>query len=359
MKKKKVYLTLQSGDVFQGYRFGADGTVTGELVFSTGMVGYVEDVTDPSNYGQLIVRTFPLVGNYGVARTDAQSDKAWCSALIVREWCDAPSNFRMETTLDAYLKEKGVVGIYGVDTRELTKILREYGVMNAKISDKPALEDIDDIIDYAVRDAVKTVAPTTVEYFGDENAEYTVALWNFGAKKNTVRDLVNRGCRVVSVPAFFTGEEVLALGVDGVILGDGPGDPLEVQNIADEIKKIVGKVPVFGIGLGHQLLAMSFGAQTIKQKYGHRGGNQPVKCLADGQVYISTQNHGYEVDADTLTIGEVSFVNVNDGSCEGIDYADKNAFSVQFEPTTCVIGNLENPLYKKFFTLMKKEKDNA
>ena len=359
MKKKKVYLTLQSGDVFEGYRFGASGTVIGELVFSTGMVGYVEDITDTANYGQLIVRTFPLVGNYGVARTDAQSEKAWASALIVREWCDAPSNFRMETTLDEYLKEKGVVGIYGVDTRQLTKILREYGAMNAKISDKPALEDMDDITEYAVKEAVKTVAPTQIEYYGDDNAKYTVALWNFGAKKNTINDLVKRGCRVISVPAFSKSEEILALGADGIVLSDGPGDPMEVASIAEEIKKVVGKVPVFGVGLGHQLLAMSFGAQTIKQKYGHRGSNQPVKCVADGQVYISTQNHGFEVDTDTLTTGKISFVNVNDGSCEGIDYADYKAFSVQFETASCVIGNLENPLYKKFFTLMTKEKDNA
>jgi carbamoyl-phosphate synthase small subunit len=182
MKKKKVYLTLQSGEVFEGYRFGAEGDVTGELVFSTGMVGYVEDITDPTNYGQVVVRTFPLVGNYGVAYADEQSEKAWASALVVREWCDEPSNFRMETNLNDYLKEKGVVGVYGVDTRELTKMLREYGVMNVKISNKPALEDMDDIAEYAVKNAVsgdvvilagkgqettQQVRGTAVSYVGD------------------------------------------------------------------------------------------------------------------------------------------------------------------------------------------------
>ena len=358
--KKKVYVTLQNGTVFQGYRFGAEGEITGELVFSTGMVGYVETLTDPSNYGQIVVQTFPLIGNYGVNESDAESEKAWVSAYIVRENCDEPSNFRSKGTLDAYLKKQGVIGVYGVDTRELTKILREEGTMNARISDKPLSDEgYDELAAYTVKDAVKTVAPQTKKEYGDKNAEYTVAFWNFGSKKSTIDNLVAQGCRVIDMPAFSTSEEILATGADGVMLGDGAGDPEENAAIVAEVKKTLGKKPVFGVGLGHQLVAVALGAETAKQKYGHRGGNQPVKCLENGKVYISSQNHGYEVMTDTVKEGEISFVNVNDGSCEGIDYDRLNAFTVQFVPESCTPGNDENPLYKKFFTLMKKEKENA
>ncbi len=358
--KKKVYLTLQNGDVFQGYRFGAEGEITGELVFSTSMVGYVETITDPSNYGQIVVQTFPLIGNYGVMRSDAESKKAWVSAYIVREVCEMPSNFRMEETLDAYLKEQGVIGLYGVDTRQLTKILREEGVMNARISDKPlSFEEFEDIADYVIQDAVKNVAPIEREYFESDSAEYTVAFWNFGAKKSTIENLVRRNCKVISIPATTTAEEVLSLDVDGIVISDGPGDPEENWNIVKEIKKVIGKKPLFGTGLGHQLVAMALGAETIKQKYGHRGGNQPVKYVKNGKVYISTQNHGYEVWKDSIKEGTISFVNVNDGSCEGIDYDHLKAFTIQFAPESCTAGTDENPLYEKFFTLMEKEKTNA
>lgn len=359
MKQKKVYVTLENGDVFQGYRFGADGEVTGELVFSTGMVGYVETLTDPSNYGQIVVQTFPLIGNYGVMPADAESEKAWVSAYIVREVCEEPSNFRSEEKLDEYLRQQGVVGVYGVDTRQLTKILREEGVMNAKISDRPALDEYDDIAEYCVKDAVKTVSPKTRKECGEKNSEFTVAFWDFGAKKSSIENFVAQGCRVIDMPAYSTAEEILATGADGIVLGDGAGDPMENACIVAEVKKLLGKKPVFGIGLGHQLAALALGAETGKQKYGHRGGNQPVKCLKDGKVYISTQNHGYEVISETVKEGKISFVNVNDGSCEGIDYDERKAFTVQFAPESCSAGNEENPLYKKFFTLMKKEKEDA
>ncbi len=354
--KKKVYLTLQNGDVFQGYRFGAEGEIAGELVFSTGMVGYVETLTDPTNYGQIVAQTFPLVGNYGVMPSDAESKKAWVSAYIVREACEEPSNFRMEGTLEAYLKQEEIIGVYGVDTRQLTKILREEGSMNARISNKPlTFEELEELADYVVTDAVKAVSPETKEVFGDESARYTVALWNFGAKKSAIESLVTQNCRVISMPASSTAEEILALGADGVMLSEGPGDPDENISIANEVKKIIGKTPVFGVGLGHQLVALALGAEIAKMKYGHRGGNQPVKCLQCGKVYISSQNHGYEVVSETVTQGKVSFVNVNDNSCEGIDYDDLKAFTVQFTPESCNAGNPENPLYKKFFTLMEKE----
>ena len=358
MKKKKVYLTLQNGDCFQGYRFGAEGEAVGELVFTTGMVGYVETLTDPSNLGQIVVQTFPLIGNYGVNPADAESDKAWVSAYVVRELCDEPSNFRMEKTLDEYLKEKGVIGVYGVDTRQLTKILREKGTMNATISNKP-VEGKEVFAAYRVKDAVKTVAPTIKKEYGNQGAKYTVAFWDFGGKKSTVENLVAQGCRVIAMPAYSTAEEILSLGVDGVVLSNGAGNPEENVEIIEEIKKVLGKKPLLGIGLGHQLVALALGGKTKKMKYGHRGGNQPVKCVKCGKVYISTQNHGYVVDKDAISSGELRYINVNDGTCEGIDYDELNAFTVQFAPESCGVGHTENPVYDKFFAMMEKEKENA
>ena len=355
--KKKVYLTLQNGKSFQGYRFGADGEISGELVFSTNMVGYVETLTDPSNYGQIVVQTFPLIGNYGVMQADAESDKAWVKAFIVREVCDTPSNFRCEGTLDSYLKEQGVVGVYGIDTRELTKILREEGTMAAFISNKPLFAACP--ADCEAKDAVNAVAPTSQKIYGEEGAKYTLALWNMGTKKSLIDGFVKQGCRVVSLPATATAQEILEVNADGVVVGDGPGNPMENPTIIEEIKKIMGKTPVFGVGLGHQLVALALGVKTQKLKYGHRGGNQPVKCLKCGKVYISTQNHGYEVVSETVTKGEVRFVNVNDNSCEGIVYEDLRALTVQFAPDSFGVGHVENPLYKKFFTFMKKENKNA
>ena len=354
MEKKKVYLTLQNGKTFQGWRFGATGDVSGELVFSTGMVGYMENLTDPACYGQIVVQTFPLIGNYGAIRADVESKKAWVSAYVVREICDAPSNFRMEDTLETYLKGEGVIGIYGVDTRELTKILREEGSMNARISGKPLTEsELKALAEYKVENALQAVAGTEKGYFAAENAKYTVALWNLGAKNSTIANLNAQGYNVISMPATATAEEILALNVNGVVISDGAGDPNENTAIIEEVKKLLGKIPVFGIGLGHLTVALALGAKVQKQKYGHRGSNQPVKCISCGKVYISAQNHGYEVVKDSLKAGEISFINVNDGSCEGIDYDNLNAFTVQFVPESCSIGHPENPLYKKFAAMME------
>ena len=360
MKKKKVYLTLQNSDVFEGYAFGAEGDVTGELVFSIGMVGYMETLTDPSNYGQIVVQTFPLIGNYGVMKSDAESQKAWVKAYIVREICDIPSNFRSEGALDEYLKEQGVIGLYGVDTRQLTKIIREEGVMSARISSKRLdFEEWEDIADFQIKDAVKAVATNEKGFYQAENAQYTVALWNFGAKNSTRKSLLARGCSVIDMPAFSTAEEILATGAHGVVLSDGPGDPEENTEIIQQVKALLGKKPVFGIGLGHQLVALALGAETMKHKYGHRGGNQPVKCKKSGRVYISAQNHGYEVIPESVKEGEITFVNVNDGACEGISYPAYSAITTQFTPDVCDLGNAENPVYKTFFAMMEKEKENA
>lgn len=358
--KKKLYLTLQNGKTLQGYAFGASGEISGELVFSTGMVGYIETLTDPCNYGKIIVQTFPLVGNYGMINSDVESDKAWVSAYVVREICEQPSNFRTEDTLENYLKEQGVIGIYGVDTRELTKILREEGAMNARISTKPLTEEeIKSLASFKVENAVETVVSNEKGFFESETQAYTVALWNFGAKNSTIANLNAQGYNVISIPASASAEDIMALNVDGIVISDGPGDPAENGNAIQEIKKLLGKKPVLGLGLGHQLIALALGAMTCKHKYGHRGSNQPVKCVKSGNVYISTQNHGYDVVANSITQGEVLFVNVNDNSCEGIVYESLNTITVQFVPEACSIGNPVNPVYSKFVAFMEKEKANA
>ncbi len=349
MKNQKVYLTLQNGKTFQGWRFGADGDIVGELVFSTGMVGYMETLTDPANYGQILVQTFPLIGNYGAIRADVESKRAWVAAYVVREICDEPSNFRMEDTLENYLKEEGVVGIYGVDTRELTKILREEGAMNARISNKPLKEEeIASLKAYKIENALEQTASTEKGYFAAENATKTVALWNLGAKNSTIANLNKEGYNVISMPTNSTAQEILALNANGVVISDGAGNPNENTALINEVAKLMGKTPVMAMGLGHLTVALALGAKVQKQKYGHRGSNQPVKCVKDGKVYISMQNHGYEVVNDSVKVGEISFINVNDGSCEGIDYEELNAFTVQFVPESCGIGHPSNPLYEKF-----------
>lgn len=357
MKNEKVYLTLQNGKQFVGYRFGAEGDVVGELVFTTGMTGYVETLTDPSYYGQIVIQTFPLIGNYGVT-PDNESKKTWVSAYIVREKCDTPSNFRSEGTIDEYLKQYGVVGIYGIDTRELTKIVREAGVMNASITSKP-VKDMTAINEYKIVNAVKTVSATEVEYFGDPNGR-KIAVWDFGAKKNIIRSLTKRGCYCMKVPSTYTAEEILALNPEGLMLCNGPGDPAENTEIIENLRKLAGKLPIFGICLGHQLFALAMGGKTKKMKYGHRGANQPVKCIESGRVYITSQNHGYEVVTESLEgVGKLSFYNANDGTCEGFDYPEINAFTVQFHPEACGGPHDAGYLFDKFMTNITEGKFNA
>lgn len=358
MNNGKVYLTLQNGKEFQGLRFGAEGDTVGELVFTTGMTGYIETLTDPSYFGQIVAQTFPLIGNYGMIPHDAESKKPWVSAYIVREKCDKPSNFRCESTVEDYLKKNNVIGIYGVDTRELTKIVRESGVMNAAITSKP-LKNFDEFKSYRIKDAVKSVTCENVEYFGNPNG-LKVAVWDFGAKENIVRELVKRGCYCIKIPSFYSAEQILNLNPEGLMLTNGPGDPAENVEIIENLKKIVGKLPVFGICLGHQLLALAMGGKTVKMKYGHRGANQPVKELSTGRVYISSQNHGYEVVSSSLqNIGKLSFVNANDGTCEGFDYPELNAFTVQFHPEACGGPQDASFLFDKFITKIEESKRNA
>ena len=359
MKEEKVYLTLQNGRVFEGKRFGARGDIVGELVFTTGMTGYIETLTDPSYYGQIVIQTFPLIGNYGIILSDRESKKPYLSAYIVREYCEEPSNFRCEKKIDDFLKENNVIGVYGVDTRELTKTVREAGVMNAVISSKP-VSDLTEVRQYLIRDAVRNCTCDAVRYYGSESAKRKIVLWDFGAKENIVRELVNRDNYVIRVPSYYSAEEILALRPDGLMLTNGPGDPAENTEIIANIRKLAGKLPIFGICLGHQLFALAMGGKTKKMKYGHRGANQPVKELKTGTVYISSQNHGYEVLADSIkNVGRLSFVNANDNTCEGVEYPDLNAFTVQFHPEACA-GPLDaRDLFDRFMNMMDGGKKNA
>ncbi|MBR3150100.1 MAG: carbamoyl phosphate synthase small subunit [Eubacterium sp.] len=351
---KEVYICLENGEVFKGKRFGADGDVLGELVFTTGMGGYIETLTDPSYYGQIVMQTFPLIGNYGFIEADKESEKSFVSAYIVREKCDEPSNFRCDKTLEEYMKENGIIGVYGVDTREITKIIREAGVMNALITSDTRNIDSEKLAAYRVTDAVKSVSRTRAELLPSEEHKYNVVLLDFGAKSNIARELGKRGCNVAVMPYDTKAEDILKLGVDGVMLSNGPGDPAENTEIIEEIKKLIGQIPIFGICLGHQLLALAMGGETTKLKYGHRGVNQPVKNLETGRTYISSQNHGYAVVNESIENagGIISYVNANDGTCEGVDYPDKKAFSVQFHPEACSGPHDTRFIFDKFIDMM-------
>lgn len=329
---EKGYLVLSDGSVFEGRRFGAPADSVGELVFTTGMCGYIETLTDPSYGGQIILQTFPLIGNYGMIEEDFEGACA-ARGYVVREFCDTPSNFRCDYGLDAFLKKNGVPGICGVDTRELTRIIREHGVMNAKIcAEVPA--DLSDVVSYAVRGEVRRLsckAPYTVP--ADGEAKYRVVLLDYGAKRSIARELSKRGCAVTVVPQDTPAEEILKLGPDGIMLSNGPGDPEENTFCIGEIQKLIGKKPIFGICLGHQLTALAMGGATYKLKYGHRGVNQPVRDLDGVRTYITSQNHGYAVRNGSLDgVGRVIFENANDGTCEGVEYPCKDCFTVQFHP---------------------------
>lgn len=322
-----AYLILEDGTVFKGRSFGAKGEITGELVFTTGMTGYLETLTDQSYYGQIVIQTFPLIGNYGVIPADFESDSVGVKAYIVKHPCQEPSNFRSEGNLDTFLKEHGIVGLYGIDTRALTKIIRKNGVMNGKITQYPPTEeDRAEAEAYSIRSAVAAVSSRSIKKLS--NGGRRVALLDFGAKRGITEALAARNCEVWSFPHDSAAKDILQIRPDGILLSNGPGDPADPANtgIVETIKELMQSgVPIFGICLGHQLLALANGYKTHKLKFGHRGANQPVRDMATGRVYITSQNHGYAVSAEVS-----SFVNVNDGTCEGLDYGV--SFSVQFHP---------------------------
>lgn len=334
-----LYLILENGTVFEGYGFGAEGDITGEIVFNTGITGYTETLTDQSYYGQIVLQTFPLIGNYGIISSDFESTSVGPMAYIVKTPCQTPSNFRSEGALGTFLKTKNIVGLYGIDTRALTKIIREHGVMNGRITKvPPGNVRLDDIRSYRIKDAVRNVSCREPAFYKSGAARYTVALLDYGLKENIRRELLKRGCDVWVLPCDAPPDHIIRLAPDGIVLSNGPGDPAENIDIVKNLKELMQThIPVFGICLGHQLLALACGFKTHKLKYGHRGSNQPVKESRSGRVYISSQNHGYAVTRESIDpeIAEEWFINVNDRTCEGLRYKKIPAFSVQFHPEAC------------------------
>lgn len=362
----KLYLILEDGTVFCGKGFGyaAEEDIYGEVVFTTGMEGYIETLTDPSYTGQIVCQTFPLIGNYGIISGDFESRGVGLSAYVVKEVCEEPSNFRCEKTLSAYLSENGIVGLSGIDTRALTKCVREHGVMNGVITKCGEATEavLEKIKAYKCENPVaKVTCRKAYTVTPDGKAAYKIALFDFGKKENMLRELTKRGCEVKVFPSDTTADEILAYSPDGVLLSNGPGDPKDNAGVIAEVGRLTEKkIPIFGICLGHQLLALSQGADTVKLKYGHRGANQPAKYSEDGRTYITSQNHGYAVLSATLPDGAKElFVNANDGTCEGAEYPYINAFSVQFHPEACAGPHDTEFLFDKFLELCKEVKVNA
>ena len=332
---KKAYLLLENGMVFEGLGFGACETRIGEAVFTTGMTGCTESLSDPSYHGQIIIFTFPMLGNYGISHADMESGGIHARGVIVREVCEIPSNFRSDESADRFLKRCGVPGIAGIDTRFLTQLIRDQGVMNAMItSSAPEGGVPPELKAYRVASAVESVSPKSVSRSEPDGREtFSVALMDYGAKKSLTDSLLSRGCRVTRYPYDTPASVILAAGHHGVMLSDGPGDPADNPRCIEQIKELMGRLPMFGIGLGHQMMARAVGGGTVKMKFGHRGANQPVKDLETGRVLVTSQNHGYVVDGKSPPPeARLRYVNVNDGTCEGVDYPSHSAFSLQFCP---------------------------
>lgn len=395
----KAFLILEDGTVFEGIHIGADREMISEIVFNTSMAGYLEVLTDPSYAGQAVCMTYPLIGNYGICAEDMESRQAWPDGFIVRELSRMASNFRKDKTIQEFLSEQNIPGIAGIDTRALTKILREKGTMNGmittnesydlkmilpklkeyttgkvveqvsckekyKLTGAKALEDNGPLSGSARFDAEGFLAgkremrPSITKELNGTGKR--VALLDLGAKDHIARSLAQRGCEVTVYPALTKAEEILADKPDGIMLSNGPGDPKECKTIIEEIRKLYeSDTPIFAICLGHQLMALATGADTFKMKYGHRGGNHPVKDLETGRVYISSQNHGYVVDMDKLDpkVAVPAFINVNDGTNEGLSYTGKNIFTVQYHPEACPGPQDSAYLFDRFIKMMEVGKD--
>ncbi len=351
------YLILENGMTFKGKAFGAEGEATAEIVFTTAMTGYLETLTDKSYTGQAVIQTFPLIGNYGIIPEDAESERIGPSAYIVREWCEHPSNFRCQGDLDSYLKKRGIIGLCGIDTRALTRIIREHGVMNGMIASDPSHADLEKIKAYTILSPVNEVSIKKERTAQPEQSDYKVALLDFGMKENICRSLVKRNCTVHVLPFDTSAADILALAPDGLFLTNGPGNPEDNVSVIETIKELLPhKLPTMGICLGHQLLALAHGFRTEKLKYGHRGANQPVRSSIDGKTYISSQNHGYAVVTDSINpeVALPFFTNVNDNTNEGLLYKNIPAFSVQFHPEACGGPRDTDFLFDSFIKLMKE-----
>ncbi len=355
----KAFLILEDGHVFTGTSIGSTREAVSEIVFNTSMTGYLEVMTDPSYAGQAVCMTYPLIGNYGICYEDQESRKPWVEGFIVRELSRTPSNFRSEDNIWNFLKKNDIPGIAGIDTRALTRRLREKGAMNGMITvnENYRLEEIlPRLKAYTTGQVVEKVTCQEKRVLPGQGKK--VAFLDLGAKTNIVRSLQERGCQVTIYPAFASAKEILDDCPDGIMLSNGPGNPKECGSIIQEIKKLYDSdVPIFAICLGHQLMALATGADTKKMKYGHRGGNHPVKDLKTGRVYISSQNHGYMVDGDTLDpkVAVPAFLNVNDQTNEGLSYVGKKIFTVQFHPEACPGPEDSAGLFDRFIEMMGGE----
>jgi len=351
----KRYLILENGMIFEGEAFGASGEIIAEVVFTTAMTGYVETLTDLSYTGQAVVQTFPLIGNYGVMPEDAESKKISVSAYIVREYCNTPSNFRCRYDLDTFLKRHGIVGMYGIDTRALTRVLRRSGTMNGMITDDLSRVDMKAIKNYRIEKPVEKVS-TRKAHCIYNNGRYRIALLDFGVKENILRSLLRRSCDIYVLPHNTPVNEILSINPDGLFLTNGPGDPKDNTEVIDTLRALIPyRIPTMGICLGHQLLALANGFQTRKLKFGHRGANHPVRNTENGRVYISSQNHGYAVVSESIksSVADEWFINVNDSSNEGLIYKNMPAFSVQFHPEACAGPKDTDFLFDEFIRLME------
>ena len=367
----KGYIALEDGRVFEGVSFGSEGKASAEVVFNTSMTGYQEILTDPSYTGQIITMTYPLIGNYGTNPQDVESRGIFCSGLIVREYCPYPSNFRNTQSLGDYLKENNIPGITEVDTRALTRHIRTAGAMRgiiaagdydpeeliAEAQNSPKLEG---------RDLVKDIT-TPEKYTFDEECywmppataiRYSVAVYDYGVKRNILRCLSSLGCKVTVYPATTSAEEILQDNPDGIFLSNGPGDPQAVTYAIENVRKLIGKKPIMGICLGHQISALALGGQTYKLKFGHRGANHPVRDEATGKIEITSQNHGFSVDMESFpeSIAEVTHINLNDMTVEGLKHRTEPLFSVQYHPESSAGPHDADYLFKRFITMMKENK---
>lgn len=356
----KGQLILENGIIFEGQCFGKVCDTVGEVVFNTGMTGYQEVLTDPSYYGQIVAMTYPLIGNYGINLDDMQSSSPKVKGFIVRELCKVPNNFRCEIDLDIYLKKNNIVGIEGIDTRQLTKIIRSSGTMKGIITaGNLNEEEIKSYFDgFSNTEAVDMVSTDKTYTLG--HGEYKIGVLDFGIKSNILNSFAERNCELTVFPAHTSAEELLSHGFDGIFLSNGPGDPTDIPDVIDTVKKLLGKVPVAGICLGIQIIALSLGAKTEKMKYGHRGCNHPVKNLITGKVTITSQNHGYVVNKESLNDDlEITHVNINDGTVEGLKHKTLPVMGVQYHPEACPGPRDSNIIFDEFMSMYKENKYGA